>query len=587
MNLLNIFELIALSSLIGSVIVLVILITNTIFRNKLNSTFHYYIWLILLIKLIIPFGPQTSFNISNLFENSYVQTTTNENTVKSQINASKQLDNTNLSDSISISAFGPLNKSVINSVMNLPLKTKINVKQIFCLTWILGVVLLIGILSSGHKKLRKIIRASVKNISSTHKEILYKCMKTMNIRPEVELLYSTKIISPSLCGFIKPKILIPLSVAVNVCDEEFKYIIMHELTHLKNKDMFINWVITLLSITYWFNPLLLYGFHRMRQDCEFSCDNQVISYLDEGGHLHYGNALIRVLELACSRNRLIGTTPMVMNSLEIKRRIIMISKYKKINIKGVILGTVVIIIIGSLGIALNTSNLSSDNNITKATTLQVDIPFTPSKRTENNTSNASVETIMKNSSSDSSNPIVPFSSKIVIYNSHPDEAYPSGMRVADIGSLLNDKLIKEGFNSQFIKIAPSTDYNKSYQTSRDLITKNVDSYSNAILLDIHRDVTEKDKSNVRKMMFVLTESSPHYETNKKFADSLMVNLKNANGIESGTYLYNFGISYFNQDLSNNSALVELGNTMSSDSDIEVCVNALVSALKSTQRVPSN
>ena len=82
MYLLNVFKIITLSSLTSSVIVLLILITKTIFRNKLNPTFHYYIWLILLIKLVIPFGPQTSFNISNIFQNSYIQTTTNEDTQK-------------------------------------------------------------------------------------------------------------------------------------------------------------------------------------------------------------------------------------------------------------------------------------------------------------------------------------------------------------------------------------------------------------------------------------------------------------------------------------------------------------------------
>ena len=65
MSLLNVFELILLSSLIGSVIVLIILITKGIFRNKLNFTFKYYIWLILIIKLIMPFGPQSPLNVSD------------------------------------------------------------------------------------------------------------------------------------------------------------------------------------------------------------------------------------------------------------------------------------------------------------------------------------------------------------------------------------------------------------------------------------------------------------------------------------------------------------------------------------------
>ncbi|MBZ9689577.1 M56 family metallopeptidase [Clostridium estertheticum] len=357
MNFLNIFEVIILSSLIGSVIVLIILITKGLFKNKLNPTFHYYIWLILLIKLIIPIGPQTPLNISNIYENLQVQSTANENT---QINSPKQLETSDLGDSISTSSPLPSNKSVIMKVMNIPLKNQISIEKAFCFIWLFGILLLMCIVAFGHRKLRKIVRASIKNISSTHKEIFYKCMKTMNIKTEVELSYSSKVSSPSLCGFIKPMILIPVRVADNVCDEEFKYIIIHELTHLKNKDILINWVITLLSMTYWFNPILLYGFHKIRQDCEFSCDGKAISYLDKGKNLQYGNAIIRVLELGGNSNRLMGTTSMVMNSSEIKRRIIMISKYKKVNIKNVLLGAVIVVIIGSLGIALNTSKSQAE-----------------------------------------------------------------------------------------------------------------------------------------------------------------------------------------------------------------------------------
>ena len=586
MNLLDIFEKIVLSSVIGSVIVISILIAKTIFNNKLSSNFHYYIWLILLIKLVIPFGPQTSFNISNLFENSYIQTTINGNTQNLQINSSKKLENIELGDSASISALNPSNKSVIGTTLHIPLGTKINIKKMVCFTWIFGVVLLIGIFAVGHRKLREIVRDSIKNLNISHKEILYKCMSAMNIKNNVELSYSSKISSPSLCGFIKPKILIPVSVAVNICDEDFKYIMMHELTHLKSKDIFINWVITLLSIIYWFNPILLYGFHKIRQDCEFSCDDQVISYLRDGENVQYGSALIRVLEVVGKSNRLMGTTSMVMNNAEMKRRIIKISKYKKLNIKSILLGVVVIIIIGGLGLALNTSNISSNNNIAKASILQVKTPVATSKSIVNDTLNAASYSIKK-SSSDSANYIVPFSADIVIYNSHPEETYSSGMKVTDAGELLNNKLIKEGFNSHFIKIDSNTDYNKSFQITRDIITKNVKTYSDTILLDIHRDLTIKNKSDTKKMLFTVTKLNPRYKANKRFVDSLIGNIKNSNVIETGIYLYQYGISYYNQDLSNNSALIELGNNMSSNSDIEACVNALVSALKSTQKVSSN
>ena len=581
-DLINIFEVIVLSSLIGSVIILMILIIKGIFMSKLNSTFHYYIWLILLVKLIIPFGPHTTLDISNLFENSYVQTTTNNNTKELQINSPKQLKTVNTDDLILTNTVQPSNKHENSKGTNIPLR--LSIEKVLCLMWMFGVVLLTGILISGHEKLRDIVKSSVTNINVSHKEILYKCMKTMNIRNKVELSYSSKINSPSLCGFIKAKILIPVSIASNICDEEFKYIMMHELTHLKNKDIFINWIITLLSLVYWFNPILLYGFHKMRQDCEFSCDNQVISYLGVGGNQQYGNALIRVLEIVGTSNRFMGTTPMVMNSFEVKRRILMISKYKKINIKSILLGTVFFVVIGGVGVALNTSNISSNKSIAKATTLQVKTPVTTSKSSVNNPVSASTSSTIKKSSSYSTNSIVPFSADIVIYNSHPNETYPSGLKVTDVGAILNDKLVKEGFNSHFIKITQPKEYTKSFQNTRDILIKNVKQYSNTILLDLHEGFTIEKKADMKKIQFILTKGSPYYKSNKKFVDSLIGNIKNSNDVKSKIFFFQDGISYYNEDLSNKSALIEFGSNMSSDSDIEACVNAFVSALKNTQNL---
>lgn len=250
----------------------------------------------------------------------------------------------------------------------------------------------------------------------------------------------------------------------------------------------------------------------------------------------------------------------------------MISKYSKINIKGILLGAIAVFIIGGFGIAINTSSISLDKNIAKATTLQIKTPIVTSK---------------KSSTTITTNPTVPFSADIVIYNSHPNEAYPSGIKVTDVGALINDKLVKEGFNSHFVKVNPTKNYNNSYSATRNMITKNVKQYSNTILLDIHRDSTVENKSDAKIMLFAVTKSNPRYKANKRFVDSLIVNIKNSKVIETGILFYQYGISFYNQDLSNNSALIELGNTTSSNSDIEACVNSLVSALKNTQKVPSN
>lgn len=180
--------------------------------------------------------------------------------------------------------------------------------------------------------------------------------------------------------------------------------------------------------------------------------------------------------------------------------------------------------------------------------------------------------------------IVPFLSNIVIYNSHPDENYPSGKKVTDVGALLNNKLNEKGLISTFIKTTAPKEYLKSYDVTRKLITENVKEYNNTILLDISRNLFQNsnDKALTKNILIILAKSNPHYAENKKFANSL---ISEFNKIKqpSSIYEYKTGISYFNQDLSNRGIFIEIGNIQSSDTEINQAINSVATALQNIQQ----
>ena len=60
------------SSAMGSILALIILITKSISGVKLNANWHYYIWFLLLARLILPLAPQSSLSIANIY--SHFQT---------------------------------------------------------------------------------------------------------------------------------------------------------------------------------------------------------------------------------------------------------------------------------------------------------------------------------------------------------------------------------------------------------------------------------------------------------------------------------------------------------------------------------
>ncbi|MGN2347883.1 stage II sporulation protein P [Clostridium cagae] len=254
----------------------------------------------------------------------------------------------------------------------------------------------------------------------------------------------------------------------------------------------------------------------------------------------------------------------------------MISKYKKINFKGILLGSIIVVIIGGVAVGVNASKLNIDNTV-KAQVSTFD------NIASNNTADQTLSSNVNNTSNDNLNPGAPFSSDIIIYNSHVDEDYKSGINVTDIGALINDKLIKEGLSSNFIECKAPKEYTESYQNSRDLIKADVKDYSSNILLDIHRDAVDSIKCDKKKVTLVLAKNNPYYEENKIFAENLLKNINSSNEIKTEIISYNRGKLCFNQDLSKNALLINLGNNMSSDSDIEKCVNALVSALKEIQK----
>lgn len=179
------------------------------------------------------------------------------------------------------------------------------------------------------------------------------------------------------------------------------------------------------------------------------------------------------------------------------------------------------------------------------------------------------------------NSLEPFSSDIVIYNSHPSELYSSGITITEVGAKINENIVKDGLKSHFIKNA-SLNYVGSYNRSREIITSKVKNYSNTVLLDIHRYTSGSVQSDTKMIKLVLAHANPHYDANKKFADQLYQEIKKCNNIKADLIINNQDNVTYNQDLSNKSVLIEVGNDKSSDIDISDCINAITTAIKNVQ-----
>ena len=54
-------------SFMGSILTGMIILIKRLFNNKLSANWHYYIWFLLIIRLTMPYTPESSLSIFNLF----------------------------------------------------------------------------------------------------------------------------------------------------------------------------------------------------------------------------------------------------------------------------------------------------------------------------------------------------------------------------------------------------------------------------------------------------------------------------------------------------------------------------------------
>jgi len=164
--------------------------------------------------------------------------------------------------------------------------------------WLLGAVALFGVAVWQN---RTVIRATTQDpvaVPDWVRTIFLDCRQRLGLRTMPGLVVSPYIPSPCLVGALRPRVLIPeLLVEQRSPESEtrIRHLLLHELTHLKQGDVWLAWLWTLALAVQWFNPLFWLLGRWFRFDCESACDDRVLTLLNEHERPNYGISLLHML----------------------------------------------------------------------------------------------------------------------------------------------------------------------------------------------------------------------------------------------------------------------------------------------------
>ena len=130
--------------------------------------------------------------------------------------------------------------------------------------------------------------------SGRHGALLAECKKRLGVRAEIPLVVQEYLPTPALFGLFRPQILLP-EYCRDMGDESLSFILLHELSHYKRKDMLLNYLLLGLQLVYWFNPLVWFMFRQIREDMELLNDEQVLKQIGQEQGKNYARALVETL----------------------------------------------------------------------------------------------------------------------------------------------------------------------------------------------------------------------------------------------------------------------------------------------------
>lgn len=250
----------------SSILILLILIFRKLFGKYLHRRMIYSLWLIVAVRLLILPFVLVPDNISfmNVFQYSLSEIT--EKTGDIVINPVPKIVG-DTDERVNESSTSEVNQSF---------STRITIDEILKVVWIVGMLITMLIFFVPLIRFWHNIRK---------KRMLYE--KVQNKRLVVYTIEGL----PTPC-LVWHQIYLPHKIIYD--DEQYKYAMLHEMTHYKHADHLWNMLRILILCVYWFHPLVWVAVFISKKDSEFACDEGVVLRLEEEERTNYCQALLEI-----------------------------------------------------------------------------------------------------------------------------------------------------------------------------------------------------------------------------------------------------------------------------------------------------
>jgi beta-lactamase regulating signal transducer with metallopeptidase domain len=164
--------------------------------------------------------------------------------------------------------------------------------KLLVILWAAGAAVLLAYKLTAFIRFRhRLFRCCNGQISQENEAVFHACRTELGIQRQVRLLCAPHIQTPLVTGLWRPTVILPDG---DFSQDELRYIFLHELTHVKSRDLWVRAASLAAMVIHWYDPLVYLLARRIQTLSEQNCDERVAKPLTHQERYAYGKTILKV-----------------------------------------------------------------------------------------------------------------------------------------------------------------------------------------------------------------------------------------------------------------------------------------------------
>lgn len=296
------------TSIEASLLILAVLGVRLMLGTRLNPAWRIGLWMLVGAKLMLPAFIPAGFGLGLLWENT---------------NHTSATPMTSSVSRISSALSARLVYAKASTPAALP-HSSFDIRHAVVAAWLLGAIAVISTAFLRQLRFNKHLTQRIFAKDPYLTSFIAHLSSWVRV-PVPQIILMPSGTTPAMVGIHQPKLLLPEDWQMRFDESSLKHVALHELLHVKQRDLLWNWGATAIQALHWFNPLVWFAVSRFQADRELRCDAGALAILAPSERLDYGHTLLRIQETFFAPPAIVGLAPCVRNHPTLRQRILMIA----------------------------------------------------------------------------------------------------------------------------------------------------------------------------------------------------------------------------------------------------------------------